>query len=70
MVFKEINRGKKMKKDSLRLSLQVVAKSRSDCIQQLLLMVGRIVRGDTAYEVGPHYFDIIYESKKYRNANK
>jgi cysteinyl-tRNA synthetase len=59
-----------MKNDNLRLSLQVVAKSRSDCIQQLLLMVGRIVRGDTAYEVGPHYFDIRYESKKYHDANK
>ncbi len=53
-----------MKGDNLRLSLHIVAKSRSDCLQQLLVMVGRILRGDTAYEVGPHYFDIRYEPRK------
>lgn len=53
-----------MSKDRLRLSLQIVAKSRADCLQQLLIMVGRILRGDTKYEVGPHNFNILYEVKK------
>jgi hypothetical protein len=53
-----------LKRNNIRLSLHCVSRNRTELLQQLLLMIGRIVRGDTAYEVGPHYFDIRYEQPK------